>query len=296
MKRIISTLLPVFALGLALTSHGLRATVIAYDSFDYTDDSNLAGLTGGTGWDATTNVGWTVNSNITSATIQSGALVLGNGTDSVLTAASTASNATRYLSSAYSGDSLFIKYTFSVGAGTTSNADRFYMTLLGSGNGGGWGNLEIGTGVNNSIASTNAGAVGDNRIAARVEGSSSNRLAASSPNPILDLTSYTVIVEFSKSVSGATNKYNTLRLWVNPTESDYSSATAKSLTYSTILYSINRINFSLDEVEAGDVFTVNEVMLATTWADVTAIPEPSTLSLLLGGSALGVVLLNRRRR
>lgn len=293
MKRIISTLLPVCALGLACSSHSLRATVIAYDSFAYTDGSNLAGLTGGTGWDATTNVGWTVNSNITSATIQSGALVLGNGTDSVLTAASTASNATRYLASSYSGDSLFIKYTFSVGAGTTSNADRFYMTLLGSGNGGGWGNLEIGTGVNNTYASSTSGAVGDNSIAARVYQDVGNRVTASTT--VGDLTSYTVIVEFSKSVSGSTNKYDTLRLWVNPSDSDYSSASAKSLTYSTILYTINRISFNIDEVEAGDVFKVNEVMLATTWADVTAIPEPSSLSLLLGGGALGVVLLNRRR-
>ncbi|HEY9250057.1 MAG TPA: hypothetical protein VIO38_13035 [Rariglobus sp.] len=267
MNPIASAILPIIVLGLALPHPGLRADVIAQDSFEYTDGSALAGLAGGTGWDATTHVGWTVNGNIASATIQGGKLILGNGTDSPLADASTASSVARHLAASYDGDSLFIKYTFSVGPGTTANPDRFYLVINGAGAGGGWGFLEIGTGVSSKFSSRVSGATGDNKIAARVNSSVSDRVTASLP-PIVDLTSYTVVVEFSKGAGGAANQYDTLRLWVNPAKSDYASATAKTLGYPKILKTINRVSLCLDEVEAGDVFRVDEVMLATTWADI----------------------------
>lgn len=267
MKHFPHAFLPLIALGLAASSQDLGADIIAHDSFNYTDRIAVAGLSGGIGWDAITHVGWIVNDNITSATIQSETLVLGNGTDSPLADASTASSVARYLAASYDGDSLFIKYTFSVGSGTTANPDRFYLVINGAGAGGGWGFLEIGTGVSGKFSSKVSGATGDNKISARVNSSASDRVTASLP-PIADLTSYTVVVEFSKGAGGAANHYDTLRLWVNPAKSDYVSATAKTLGYPQTLKTINRVSICLDEVEAGDVFRVDEVMLATTWADI----------------------------
>lgn len=248
------------ALGLAHFATA-NATVIAHETFDYPDNASIGGLAGGPGWDGS----WNVNPNITTAVIRNGALVIGDGKASPLEDPSKASAISRKVES-HNGDSIFLKYTFKLGAGTNADPDRLYLTLRGKGAGGGWGLLEVGTGVANGVHSTLPGARPDEKIAARVHSTSANRI--SHPVVLKEETPFTVIVEFSKSTSGSSTPYDTLRLWVDPTAGDYEAAQPRKLGYNQIMRSLNHVDICIDEVEAGDVFTISELKLATTWEEV----------------------------
>jgi|GEM_PF-4516917 hypothetical protein len=271
MKSLVRTLsaLSVSALLWPVTA---SADILAYDSFLYPDNSPLAGQSGGGGsWSSP----WGVHKNIASATIQRGTLILGDGSQNPLVDPSKISSAYRSFTS-YNGPRLFLKYTFMLGPGTGVDPDRVFVMLTGRGNGGGWGTLEVGTGLNHQFAAHTPEAKTDRRITARVYSTSSHRVA--NAVAVTDSTEYTVVVELVKESPRLDAPYSQFRLWVNPSASDYDSTPMKQIAYRQMLHTVNRVFLSVNETEPGDVIRFYDVMIATDWADVvtgdSAAPAP----------------------
>lgn len=252
----------IIALACLLQS-AVHAEVIVHDAFDYPEGATADGLSGGTGW----LTPWSVKSSISSATIQGGSLVIGDGKASPMTQPGKPAVVARKVES-YGGAKMFIKYTFTLGPGTSADPDRFYLDLRGKGADGGWGTLEIGTGLAHDVHSERPDAVADTRITARVFSTHRNRAMAPEIS-LTDETPYTVIVEFSKSTADEpTAAYDTIRIWVNPSAADYAGANPRKLDYRSIMRSFQSVAICVDEVEAGDVFKISEFVVATTWEDV----------------------------
>ncbi len=264
MKTQITTLTAI-AIGCLLQSSA-SAFIVLHEGFDYPDGTSIAGLSGGDGW----RNAWSINENITSATVQGGNLVIGDGKTSPLVDASKTAAVSRRIQD-FDGLTVFIKYTFSLGAGTSADPDRFYLSLWGRGAENGWGNLEVGTGLANGQHSNTAAAKPDTQITARAFSTVANRVVNDAIS-IGDQKTYTVIVELDKT--GA-DSYNTLRLWINPTAADYAVAFPQKLTYQHTLGAISSFSIFIDEVESGDVFKISDITLGTTWDDVTGSPTAS---------------------
>ncbi len=263
MEKYSRLLSAVLGAALALPSIS-TASIIAYDSFLYPENAPLAGQSGGGGqWSEP----WSVAQNITHAVIERGSVRFGDGSGNPLGDASKESSASRSFAS-YSGQTVFLKFSFVLAHGTSADPDRFYLRLSGRGAGGGWGTLEVGTGLNHAFASDTPSAKGDQRITARVHSTAAHRVAAG--GQVSDSVEYTVVVELSKNDPAPTSRYSTLRLWVNPAANDYDAAEVRQISYNQMLYSVNKLFVFLDETEPGDVFRLHDVMVATSWEDVTA--------------------------
>lgn len=256
-------IIPVIAAACLLQSV-VHAEIIVHEPFDYPDGSKVSELSGGIGW----TTPWLVRSSISSAVIKDGSLVIGDGKASPVTTPGKPATITRKVSS-YSGTQMFVKYTFSLGAGTSVDPDRVYIDLRGDGADGGWGTLEVGTGLAHDAHSDRPDAVGDARLTARVF--STNRHRVMTPDiSLTDEVPYTVVVEFSKSTQDEFAAYDTLRIWVNPTAADYAAASPRQLTFQSIMRSFQNFAICVDEVEAGDVIKISDFMVASTWEEVAA--------------------------
>lgn len=272
MKTLLSRLL-LLTSAVTLASFSGQAAIIATDNFNsYTAGSNLAGGTGGTGWNAT---GW-----VTSGTGGATVTVESNGGSNAaeFTTGSTANIpnfAYRQLAAPYTGDLVYVSFTLELGQ--TPSEDFFTLWVDNTSDGSNNHSDTLNTGLLNST---------DDLFA-----------RPNSPTPIINGPAaasgetYQLVVRYSKSVSGAAQPYNTVSFWVNPTDGDFGSpiGTASSSTNSSLSY----IGFRGAANESGNTYWVDNVTLATEWNDVVAVPEPATAALLVGGLALALV--SRRR-
>ena len=255
MQPIPRLLLPALA-GFSLCCATARADVLLDEPFDYPVGSKLVGAAGGTGsW----NGPWNVSDLIPSATITAKGLSFGDGTVNPSAAGSTRVKAARREFIKYFGDIVYVKFTFSLGAGTTTDPDRFGLFLPNDEHGA----LLIGTGLNGSGSE-----VPSNTISARVFDNSKHRVA---PQLVLSTeTPYTVVAEWSKSVPGASSPYNRLRMWIEPKPEDVAGATHRELNYKELRPSMNTIGFFIADSDPGDVFNVRHIKVATTWQEIMA--------------------------
>ncbi|TLD69372.1 PEP-CTERM sorting domain-containing protein [Phragmitibacter flavus] len=116
-------------------------------------------------------------------------------------------------------------------------------------------------------------------------------------------TTYFVLSKLNLNVSGT---YDTLDFWVLtslPTSEallgapSYSITAADQVNLLTASSNLNNVVFAagtlLDAPSSSSLTNFDAIRIGTTFADVTAIPEPSRALLL--GTALGLTLLHRRR-
>jgi hypothetical protein len=102
-------------------------------------------------------------------------------------------------------------------------------------------------------------------------------------------TTYLLIAKLDRSAGGT---YDDISFWVNPGAGDSNSPDA---TASIATGAANFSTFGLrvgSLLEAADEVVYDEILVSDTWG--AAIPEPTTVGLLLG--AAGALILLRRRR
>jgi len=106
-------------------------------------------------------------------------------------------------------------------------------------------------------------------------------------------TTYLVVVGYTFNGSG--NEYD---LWLDPTPGGSQPTPDASLTTGTDMASLSyfflqqRNNTSNN----GMAWYFDELRIGTSWADVTAVPEPTSFAALTGLSVLGMILVRRMRR
>ena len=263
-------------LGLLVTP--ARAQLIAYESFDYTVGSNVAGNTlSGVGTWAALNLTTTrptiVSGNLSvsglaSSTGQSVNLPGGNYEEAVLPFTST------------NAGSIF----FSIALNLTTQPGAATYTL------------------GFSTANTNYGAtIWTQASGAGYQIGFSNR---SNSTVVYDSTVHSLnttvfLVGRYDFISGTGN--DTSALWINPSSATFGAGSAPSATLTssggTDMAAISQ--FLLRGTTNSPIAIVDELRIGTTWASVTPpapIPEPSTYAALLGALALGLVALRRHRR
>ncbi|MDR1281330.1 MAG: hypothetical protein LBK99_10985 [Opitutaceae bacterium] len=243
----------VIALSLALSA--ARAEIIVSETFDYPAGTPLAGAAGGAG---TWSGAWIVHEAIPSAAVTSEGLRIGDGTANPSAAPGKNVIAAKRQFNRYRGDTIFVKYVFTAGPGTTTDADRFGVALPSNKH----GCLLLGSGLGGTGSEET-----DNRIAARIHDSGPNRITI--PDTFVGPgVTYTVVAEWSKSTPGPKEPYNRLRLWLNPKAEEVAPAPYRDLRHPELRSEINWAGFYIADTEPGDVYTVKSITIATTPEDV----------------------------
>ena len=258
----------------ALITSGLlplasQAALIATENFDYAD-GNVAGQTGGTGWNyertneagapAQTASNWNNTFGSQTQIVSSALVTSGNGAHREFGGVTEGTGSTsNEREGAFRADGVFF---FSVSyTPTTANqwggvssldfgTERIFWGAPGGGNGGNFFGIDVvGSGQTNSTISVVTG------------------------------QTYTLIgmLDFDSDLLG---------LWVNPDGADTASSFDVSRAYTGTNWS------SSLRLASGHTSTWDNLRVGTTFADVLPVPEPSTSLLGLAGAAL---LLVRRR-
>lgn len=266
-------LLPLFILAVPHISHG---AITSYESFSYTAGETINGKNGGTGFSG----GW---GNQTAATINLAGLTYAN-----LTTTGNSVNLTgdgiqvfRGLTGTGGGSGSNVWQSFLISTSATNVGLSLFnggneQTFKGRTNGGNYGALFYeGTGrpINDGLATT-------------------ANVGISMTPAVANATTHLYVVNFDQT--GATPVY---RGWLDPDASSLGTGSAptggSTFTLSTNTQFFNYTQLRLGAFSGpGAVVNFDELRLGDTWADVSPIPEPSSL-LLLSVGALG--LLRRRR-
>jgi len=89
---------------------------------------------------------------------------------------------------------------------------------------------------------------------------------------------------------------DTASFWINPSSTDFALGAAPTATFSGLTgstrTSLDRFFLRQDSTTLTPSLQIDELRVGTTWADVTPVPEPSTILAVASG---GLLLLARRR-
>jgi hypothetical protein len=265
--------LPI-ALGvLAVAGEHAAAQILAEEDFrSYTLPGELENGNGGAGWGGP----WTADS--AASDLAAGGITVGaaaGAPGSLLLIKNSGPAAFRQLATPFSGDTFFLSFNFSFQTGIVDDGDRAYIFL----------NSSSGPGVGFS-------GLGTQDIFGQPKGQDNNQARAGN---VAVGQPYSVAVQFSKSVTGSSQLYDTVRLWVNPESADQNSPDAVWTGVGQDS-SITGLGILTEQLEEGtDVFAFDRIVIGQTWSDVVPVPEPAAYALLvLGGLILGCV--RRRRR
>lgn len=255
-----------------MSSTAVVGAVLADDTFGYDSGSALNGAAGGSGWSGA----WVASSLVS---VEAGGTArFGTG------AISPNGNELAYRTfDSYSGDALFVGLT--INASGHEGNDFFALWLDHS--------SFVGTGGNHGVSRVNTGMSSGNlfmRLSSTAERTSTGAAVAGDQ-------SYRIVVEYSKSVSGADQPFDTVSWWINPTSTSLSTPTGtiSGTGLTTLLSTINTVGFRGANNEASDQYRIDDLVLATTWGDIVSIPEPSAMALAAGSAALASVIVLRRR-
>jgi len=250
---------------LALSVGQAKATLLAYEGFDYTANTAVADANGGTGW----NAAWTASSTNGSQTVLSPTLseggVTGIGNRLSVSAVGTAtSNAGRVIFS------------------STTNSGTYWLSVMMSndaGNSTSYGYLQLGDQYSN--------------VPVRIGYSNGGNWYVQSPNNgnAKDDTGIAATSALLVLKIDLTNK--TLDLWVNPSSASDTADASVGMSTTSNYVRFDRLSIRVGSSSSGtSTGSFDEIRIGQSYADVV-IPEPATLSLLAVG---GVLAMLRRRR
>lgn len=271
-----------------------HATLIASDNFEsYSSGSMAAGLNGGTGFNAAYT---SDNSGATSIATQSlsytnGSLTVSGGNQDLQVIPATTSNGFESNSggnidnstldrtfAAQSGTTVYFSFLLRASTGATSNNEFFQVGLSNS----------------NTEPLLSVGASGTSASAfdffVRDPGGSSSQ--ATSSTVMSAATTYFIVGEASITGANGSN-YNEIQLYVDPGSTQPATATVSKVANSGVS-SLTSFNIRTARFATNDVFSVDDVSIGTTYADVAVSPEPGTLA--MAGAALFGLVARRRRR
>jgi hypothetical protein len=281
--------------GLVLAATTARGDIIARDNFDY-DAGEVNGMNGGSGaWaGAWTNHNVTAVSEIVSPATPltynagGGAATLGGGT--ALQLAKSVANQTpvdRGFSGLESGDTVFLRFLLRLDTDTWDDNDFFT----------GWLDSVPGNALSTRGNTVNTGlrAVNDataNDFFSRVDNAASHAVPEIA---FASLTTFLIVARFEDTNSD--NFYDLASIWVNPVAGEGAAPHATATGIADYASALGFVGWRFgDNLEAGDVFLVDDVAVTTTFDEAIGIPEPSSAVLLLFGAALRVLTGRRRRR
>ena len=269
-RSALSVVRTVIAVAALLSSSPFAAAaVIAADDFSYTLGS-LNGTNGGSGWGSA----WRA---VSGASIVDPALDL-SGNRALAISANNNNLAWRSLASSYSGNEMYVSMRMQLGSGTLNTNDFASLWFDSVATGGHGTKPQIG--IKGNIN-------GSNDIFARTTGSAGS--FASSSNVIAGQT-FLVIGKLSKVAS---LNYNHIDLWFNPSASDFATPDA-SFNGNSGLSSLTLLGLRSANLDKGDTVLIDDLRLATSWVDVSPVPEPS--SMILSALGMCVIMGYRRRR
>ena len=289
MKTPRKNLLPLITAVLLVSSGAYAATPLAFDNFeDYVSGTNIHGQTGGDDWAGAwqvrnTNVGGnpaagTALVSADSITYNYGGVTLGGGNSLELTNASNGTQRDVFGAVDTSGGdfyvSLIFQYTGTVFAGFQAK-DQY---------------VDVG---NDSIALVHQG----NYAAARVDNTTGGTTTALTAG-----TTYFMVIQYT-GWTEANPQYTTVNAWINPNTGDQSESSV-SATYTDVSPDdgggssgfLGLYIRALEMGTAGERMLLDDLRIGTSWASVTAIPEPGSTALLAAGVATLFALTSRRRR
>ncbi|MDF3128651.1 PEP-CTERM sorting domain-containing protein [Kiritimatiellaeota bacterium B1221] len=160
------------------------------------------------------------------------------------------------------------------------------------------GTLRLGWGTSDHNTNKMGFSISDRN--ANFSGSEGADLAKTSESYDIADTTYLIVAGYNRGVDAASSSVS---LWVNPTNLGDNTAPAATVTLSDIVSWSHGAMDTWDSLRyasngSGSApssgFSLDEIRVGTTWADVTPIPEPSTLFLSLG-ALLSIVLLHKRK-
>lgn len=284
-----SRLVPLAVLALCcLIADVSWSGIIASDSFTYNPvNSALNTKNGGTGWGGA----W---SSITTATVVDPTTdLMVNGIDGGNRALQFAANndnaAVRLLSSPYSASEVYVSFLFRFDAGVINNNDFFAL----------WFD-NVSTGAH-TASRPNIGLKSDRATNIPANPDYFVRLN-SSTNEVYSPTQAAIgqtVQLVGRLHKLASTNYNRFDLWVNPDPGDLSTPDVMSTFASPTITSFNRIGFRTANMDAGasaDRFLVDELVLATSFADVVPMVVPEPGSVLIWTIGIFCALLGIRSR
>lgn len=260
--------------GLLVSAIPAQASVVAYDSFNYTPGT-LNRANGGSGWKS----GWSASVKYAKVASVPDPLSFGLGVDAVNGGVTTAelatvpkvnSAASRSLKTAIKDKDVYISFLFRFD-GTIDPKDSVALWL-------------------NSYKTATLGLGGANGKAEFM-----GKLGSSTPSFADGLEAgqdYLIVAALHKNAKG---RYDTLEMWVDPTLADQDNPQLMSVTAHPTMTSISKIGFQKGTLGINDQVYVDELKVGTQWTDVVpavSTPEPASLVVL----GLGALLSLRRRR
>jgi hypothetical protein len=274
-----SALAGLLAASLILATHSAQAATIAYDGFNTYDTGSVIGETGGTGWSAAWNDvgGGTLQQVVDQGlSYNSGGINIdGQNRSLEITGSGVGATVVNRAFTEYTGDILYYRFLIQLNSNTLGSTDFTSLYLEDAVNGPQSGYMNSGT------------------IFSRLRNTTAAADYVTSGTITYDET-YLIVTKLEKNTPGASEDYDKISLWVNPGAGDEGSPDAVNTGVSTAsIDAIDVLGFRAGAaLTSADKILYDEVLVSDTWGG--AIPEPTTVGLLLG--AAGALILLRRRR
>jgi len=260
--------------GSLLACHSAQANLLFSEAFNYNSGVNLGGQinpgnsTAWSGGNAVLSIG---SGNLTYPGLQD------QGGNDLIYTAGTASSTTYNTYSAVTGGSVY--FSFLIDATTLPTANNYLMAL------------NPGTttpGGSSDALSLYVGVSGTGyKIGVRTTGGGTG--AAYAPDVLALNSSYFIVAELTLGSP------NTVSLFFDPTPGGGQPGTPDSTqTTSTAIASVDDIGFKAQSSASAGDYAIDNLLIGTTWADVTpaAIPEPASFGFI--GAGLIAAVYGRR--
>lgn len=266
-----------------------KASLLAYEGFDYTAGNSVVGQSGGTGWNSSWGGNGTTQALVSSTeiTYSLNGTTLGGGNSMVFNNNATSPILQRdvFASLSTSGQDYFLSFIFQTQGAGTNNSTFFSWQAKDD-------NPQVNVG--------NIGVVSNAAAGARINTDTTNVSAT-----VTNDTTYFMVIAFT-GWSEANSRYQETKVWLNPEIDDENTSDP------TIVASQTTANASdgapgflglwvrataFDGVDEAVYF--DDIRVGTTWSSVTAVPEPGEYAVWLGDLAVLLILgkrLNARRQ